>query len=115
MSDEVQKLLEQAQVYQQQMQGVITQKEALNMQLMEITKALEELEKSKETEVYKLAGPVLIKTKKAEAEKELNEKKDTIGLRVKTLEKSETRLKEKVEELRKKLTDASRPSVKAGG
>jgi prefoldin beta subunit len=115
MSDEVQKLLEQAQVYQQQMQGVITQKEALSMQAMEIARALEELKKSKETEVYKLSGPVLIKSNKADVEKDLKEKKETIDLRIKTLEKSETRLKEKVEELRKKLTDASRSGVKAGG
>lgn len=115
MSDEIQHLLEQAQVYQQQIQGVITQKETLKMQVMEIDKALEELGKSKETEVYKLSGPVLIKTKKSDAEKDLKEKKETVDLRVKSLEKSEARLKEKIEELRKKLTESSKPSVKAGG
>ena len=114
MSDDTQKLLEQAQVYQQQMQGIIAQKEAMNLQLLEMTRALEELGKSKETEVYKLSGPVLIKAKKAEVEKDLKEKKETLDLRVKSLEKSEARIKEKVEELRKKLTEASSHKHKPG-
>ncbi len=115
MANETQQLLEQAQVYQQQIQGIITQKETMNMQLLEMKNALEELEKSKETEVYKLSGPVLIKAKKTEVEKDLKEKKEIIGVRVKTLEKSEARIKAKIEELRHKLTEVSKPRAKAGG
>ncbi len=115
MVNETQQLLEQAQVYQQQIQGIITQKETMNMQLLEMKNALEELEKSKETEVYKLSGPVLIKAKKTEVEKDLKEKKEMIEVRVKTLEKSEARIKGRIEELRHKLTEVSKPSVKAGG
>ena len=115
MTEDTQKLLEQAQVYQQQIQGLIAQKETMKMQLLEMKKALEELEKSKETEVFKLSGPVLIKEKKAEVEKDLKEKVEGLDVRVKTLQKSEDRIKEKIEELRKKLTEESKPSVKAGG
>lgn len=109
-----QQLLEQAQAYQQQIQGVVSQKEALNLQMMEVKKALEEIGKSEETELYKLSGPVLIKAKKADVEKELKERQESIELRVKTLEKSESRIKEKIEELRKKLTESSKPDVNAG-
>ena len=115
MANETQQLLEQAQVYQQQIQGIITQKETMNMQLLEMKNALEELEKSKETEVYKLSGPVLIKAKKTEVEKDLKEKKESIEVRVKTLEKSEARIKDRIEKLRHKLTEVSKPSAKAGG
>lgn len=97
-------LLGQVQLYQQQMQGVLGQKELLNMQLMEIDKALESLEKTGERDVFKISGPVLIKTGKAEVKKELREKKEMISLRMKSLEKSESRMKEQMEELRERLS-----------
>lgn len=112
MTDQTRQLLEQAQVYQQQMQGLITQKEALSLQLLEVSRALEELGKSKEQDVYKLSGPVMIKAKKAEAEAELKERKESIELRTKTIDKSEARIREKIEELRKKLSEASKPGVR---
>ena len=101
---DAQQLLGQAQLYQQQMQGIMGQKEVLNMQLTEIDKALEALEETKEKEVFKISGPVLIKTGKVEVKKELNEKKTAISLRIKSLEKGETRLKSQLEELREKLS-----------
>ncbi|GEM_PF-759313 len=111
---ETQQLLEQAQTYQQQMQGIIAQKEAMKMQLLEMNKALEELGKSKETEVYRLSGPVLIKEKKTAVEKDLKENVEALEARQKAMEKSEARIKEKIEELRKKLTDAASSPQKAG-
>lgn len=99
-------LLEQAQLFQQQMQGIAAQREALNMQLIEINKSMEELEKTKEKEIYKISGPILIKQGTEEVKKDLDEKKQLIGLRIKTLEKSEQKLAEKLEELREKAIKA---------
>ena len=110
--EETKQLLGHAQMYQQQIQTVLAQKEALKLQLAEIEKALEELEKTGERDVYKLAGPVLIKTKLAEVKKDLHEKKKLINLRLKTLEDSERKIKEKLDELRKKL--AKSEEVKVG-
>ena len=98
-------------MYQQQIQTVLAQKEALTLQVAEIKRALEELGKTKETEVYKLAGPVLIKTKLADVKKDLEVKEKTIGLRLKTLETSEKKIMEKLEELRKKLLKSEEPKV----
>ncbi|UCD03167.1 MAG: prefoldin subunit beta, partial [Candidatus Aenigmatarchaeota archaeon] len=94
------------QAYQQQLQLVSGQKEALNMQTAEISKALEELSGQGKGEVYKISGPVLIKVSSAEAVKDLKSKKELAALRLKTIEKSEAGLKEKLEDLREKLSKA---------
>ncbi len=73
------------------------------MQLSEIQRALTELSSVKD-EVYKAAGPVLIKTDVESVKKELTEKMDFINLRVKTLEKSEKRMKDQFEEISQKLS-----------
>lgn len=100
---QAQQLLEQAQMYQQQLQNLVAQKEALNMQTTEIQKALTELSTTKD-DVYKVAGPILIKSDLESVKKELGDKLDFINLRVKTLEKSEKRLKEQFEEISQKLS-----------
>jgi len=106
MSDHAQQLAGQAQLYQQQMQGIAMQKEALNMQVQEINGALDDLEKTKEKTVYKASGPLLIKSSKEDVVKDLGEKKDLIDSRFKLLERSETKIKAKIDELREKITKA---------
>ena len=97
-------LIGQAQAYQQQMQAYIMQKEQLSIQLMEINKAVEDLEKTKEADIYRISGPVLIKTKKADAKKDLKEKQDMIKLRLSQIEKREKGIKDKIDELKERLT-----------
>ncbi|MFH1445243.1 MAG: prefoldin subunit beta [Nanoarchaeota archaeon] len=106
---EQEQILIQAQAFQQQLQSVLFQKETLSMQMIEIKRANEELEKTKESTVYKITGPLLVKVGKKEIEKELNEKEDTISLRIKTLEKNEMKIKDKLNSLREEL------SKKVGG
>jgi len=96
----------QAQAYQQQLQVVATQKEALNLQMIEMGKALEELSRPSKEDVYKIIGPVLVKVKRAEAKRDLESKIELITLRMKTLEKSGSKLKENLDELRDKLSKA---------
>jgi prefoldin beta subunit len=105
-SKEVQQLIVQAQSYQQQLQMVESQKEALNMQLMESAKALEELSKPGEGDVYKITGPVLVKVSRAEAKKDIESRKELAMVRLKSMEKSEAAVKGKLEELKEKLQKA---------
>ncbi len=99
-----QQLLVQMQTFQQQYQATALQKESLSIQRLEIEKALEELEKAGENEeVYKAVGPILVRSKKAELTKELKEKKDIFELRLKSLEKQEEKLREKLKEGQEKL------------
>ena len=106
LTPEAQQALLELQAFQQQIQTVLIQKESLNIQNIEINKALEELEKVKKEDVFKAVGPILIKSEKEKLKKELKERKETIDLRLKSLQKQENRLKEKLEECQEKLEES---------
>jgi prefoldin beta subunit len=114
VSDQLQQLFNQVQLYQQQMQAVLTQKESLVMQSNEIKKALEELEKSKAKDAFKISGPILIKSTTTDVKKDLKEKQESISLRVKSLEKTEKMVGDKIDDLKVKL-EKSQKSENVGG
>ena len=93
------KLIEEFQLYQQQYQTIMIQKEQMRMQELEIEKTLEELELSKGEKVYKITGPIMIKKNGEEIKKELQEKKEDIDLRLKTLTKAEERVTSRLKEM----------------
>jgi len=103
LTPETQEILIELQTFQQQVQTVLIQKESLNLQNMEIDKSMEELKKVVNEDVYKAVGPILIKSNKKDLETELKEKKETIDLRLKSLQKQEDRLKEKMKEAQEKF------------
>jgi len=105
LTPETQQILMEMQTFQQQMQTVLIQKESLSIQSMEINKALEELKKATTEDVYKAVGPILIKSTKKDLDKELTEKKETIDLRLKSLQKQEDRIKEKLKEIQEKFEE----------
>ena len=113
---EAQQVIAQLQTFQQQLQASILQRGSLNLQKLEIEKALEALEKVKENEsVYKITGPVLIKTKKSEVEKELKEKLEEIEVKIKSLEKLIKKLEEKIKEKQEKIKAFFEGSISFGG
>ena len=104
VSTQLQQLIAQAQVYQQQAQMIAAQKEALNMQLIEAGKAIEELAKPAKDDVYRIVGPIMVKAKREDARHDLESKKELVMLRMKTLEKTEVKLKERLDEIKEKLS-----------
>ncbi len=98
-----QQLIMQLQTYQQQLQSSAMQKETFSVQKIEFERALEELEKTKESEVYKSVGPILVRTTKEEMKKELKSKMEMFDLGVKKMEKQEEKIKEKAKEAQDKL------------
>jgi prefoldin beta subunit len=105
LTPETQQMLIELQTFQQQMQTVMMQKESLSIQKMELEKALEELKKATSEDVYKAVGPILIKSTKKDLDKELAEKNETIELRLKSLQKQEDRIKEKLKEVQGKFEE----------
>ena len=105
ISEDTKNLINQFQNYQQQLQNVLIQKESLKMQTLEINKALEELGKSNQSTAYKITGQIMISKSVEELKKELNETKEAIDVRLKSLEKSEGRFTAKLNELQTKLKD----------
>ena len=101
--------LTRLQQLQQNLQAIMMQKQQLEAESIEIEKATEELKKSEEDEaVYKSVGPLLIKTKKDETLKELDEKKDLANTRLVVLGKQETRVKENLKEVENKINEMIR-------
>jgi len=90
-------------VLQQQLRNVVLQKEALKIQVNEIESALEELKKTEEETVYKVVGNVMVKKKKDEVEKELNEIKEDSELKISSLENFEKDLIERIKGIEEKL------------
>lgn len=73
--------------------------------MKEIEETLKELGAVNEEEVYKSVGSVMFKSGKADVEKQLNERKETLDLRKSTLERQENRLRQKLQESQKKIQE----------
>jgi len=106
----VQERLLRLQQLQQTLQNVLTQKQQVELELLEVDQALSELEKTAEDGViYKSVGSLLIKTEKQKVENELKEKKELSNMRVSVLGKQEERLRAQIKELNEKLQKDLRP------
>jgi prefoldin beta subunit len=94
---------------QQNLQAVMAQKQQVELELSETEKALEELQKAADSEaVYKFAGNLLVKVKKQDVMKELNERKELANTRKMVLAKQETRFKDSLKDLQTKIDEAVR-------
>jgi len=93
----------QLQLLQQNLQNILLQKQQFQKQLTEIDSALKELETS-ET-VYKIIGNIMVASKKPDLQKDIQQKKELLDLRLKNFEKQEQTLKQKTEELQKKVME----------
>ena len=103
----IQHQIAQFQQMQQQAQAVSVQKQNLDLQVRETKKALEELQKVEEdSEVYKTAGNLLIKVKKDDMTKELEDRLETLELREKTIQRQEERVMKRLQEMQTSLQEA---------
>ncbi|WP_455645147.1 prefoldin subunit beta [Methanosphaera sp.] len=107
MQQNIQEQLNQFQDVQQQAQAIAMQKQTVTLQINESKKALDELSKTADDQdVYKTAGPLLIKTTKADSEANLKDSIEMLEIRQKTIEKQEKRVTSKLEELQANLQSA---------
>ena len=107
---EIQQRLLKLQQLQQTLQGVMAQKQQLEMQLGEVEDALNELEKMNETSViYKSIGALLVKSQKNTVTEELKERKELLTMRVEVLAKQDDRLRTQAKDLQEKLQQDLRP------
>ena len=71
--------------------------------MIEADSALAELETAKPP-VYRMVGELLVEKPIAELKKDLKEKKEEFELRMKTIEKQESKSRERAQELQKEVT-----------
>ncbi len=106
----VQERLLRLQQLQETLRTVLAQKQQLDVELLEIDRALSELEKAPdEAVIYKSIGSLLIRTDKAKVTSELNERKELASMRISVLTKQEERLRSQIKELQEKLQRDLRP------
>ena len=113
---QVQNQIAQFQQLQQQLQVLATQRLQLEAKLREVEGTLEELGKvGADTPVYRSTGSLLIRVEdRGSLAKELEEQKETLGIRVNTIKKQEKSLGERYEQLQQKLSQALEGGPGAG-
>ena len=100
---------------QQNLQAIMMQKQQVELEVVETDRALEEIKKTgTEETVYKSAGPLLIKSKREDVIKELEEKKELSNTRVMVLSKQETRVKDNLKEDENKINQMIRGGAQGG-
>ncbi|KQC09170.1 MAG: prefoldin subunit beta [Methanolinea sp. SDB] len=100
ISPKIQNQINMLQQMQQQMQTIGSQKAQYEMAVREAKRASEELnDVSDDAAVFMSVGTVMMQKKKDAVLKNLEEKVETLGLRIKSLEKQETMLQGKFEQL----------------
>ena len=94
--------IQEMQILEQNLQNLLLQKQAFQMELSETDSALDEIKKAGD-EVFKIIGQLMIKTEKSKVTDELENKKKLLDMRLKTIERQESTLTEKVNELREEV------------
>src|SRR5512137_1817597 len=86
---------------EQNIQNTALQKQNFHLQLLEIESALKEIESS--PEAYKIVANIMIRADRDTLKKDLSDKKDMVELRIKALEKQESKLREKATGLQQEV------------
>ena len=103
MKDKERKIQEMH-ILEQNLQNLLFQKQAFQMELSETRAAKKEIEKSGE-DVFKIIGQLMIKTDRGKMEEELSNKEKLLDLRIKSIEKQESSLAGKLEGLGKEVLE----------
>lgn len=93
--------IQEIQILEQNLHNLLLQKQAFQMEISETQAAKKEIKSSEE--VFKIIGQLMIKTEKEKVKEELLNKEKLLDLRIKSIEKQETSLVEKLDSLRKEV------------
>lgn len=99
---ENQEKLQELQMLEQNLQNLMLQKQAFQIELSESQSALSELAGAGD-ETYKIIGQLMLKTEKTKIKDELENKEKMLDLRLKNIEKQETSLTKDLGKIRDEL------------
>ncbi len=103
---ELQQQLTKLQQLQAQLNQIVNEKLVIEQELREINRALSILKDLPEDcEVYRVAGHLFIRISKADAEKELNERKEILEIRLKSLDQQESLIRKHLSEVQAKVNE----------
>lgn len=102
---ELQQQVIKYQQLQAQLNQVLAEKSVIEQELREINRALEILKNTPDdVDLYRSAGHLLIKVSKNDAERELSERKELLELRLKTLGRQESLIRQQLADVQSKLS-----------
>lgn len=96
------KKMQELNILEQNLQNILFQKQAFELELDETNASLAETEKSGD-DVFKIIGQLMIKTEKSRIKTELLEKQKILDMRINSFDKQETYLREKIDKIREEL------------
>jgi prefoldin beta subunit len=100
-SKETEQKISQLQMLEQGLQSFNLQKQQLQTKLLEVDSALEELSKTDIS--YKIIGNIMVKVDKEKLKEELEQNKNTVTIRIKSVEKQETSMREKAKKIQEEV------------
>ena len=103
VSKETEQKINQLQMFEQSLQNFLGQKQQFQVQLVEVESALNELDNTEKA--YKIVGNIMVETDKNELKKDLQSKKEVLELRIKTMEKQETQVRERASKLQSEILE----------
>lgn len=102
---------EELRFLESQLQGILAQKQAVQMEINEVENALSEVKHSDE-EVYKIVSGFMIRSEKKQVAHELEERKKLLEMKISAIEKQESLLQKNLEEMDANLDDKHHKSEK---
>ena len=101
VSKETEQKIGQLQMFEQSLQTFLGQKQQFQVQLVEVESALGELEST--NKAYKIIGNIMVENDKDELKADLQSKKEMLELRIKTMEKQESQVRERASKLQSEI------------
>ena len=86
---------------EQNLQNLLVQRQQFSTQLVETDSALKELETTEP--VYKVIGNIMVKSDPAVLKQELSQKKELLELRIKSLEKQESQMRDRSQQIKEEV------------
>ena len=93
--------INQLQIFEQSLQTFLGQKQQFQIQLVEIESALNELDDA--DKAYKIIGNIMVESTKNELKSDLQSKKEMLELRIRTMEKQESQVRERASKLQSEI------------
>ena len=113
---ELEKLIIRYQQIESQLASIVTQKSVVTSQMREVERALTILQNlENDAVIYKSTGFILVKVKKEDVIKELEDKKEELSIRLTSLERMESTLKKQLEEVKSQIDKYRTSMVGMGG
>jgi len=95
--------IQEIQILEQTLQGILMQKQQIQIEVNEVLNALDELSKNS-GDVYKIVGGIMVKSEKSKVTKDLEEKKKILRMKLASFEKQESSIEEKIHKIQQELT-----------